>query len=212
MNFVDSFFRIFQSDWLWCVCHLTDSNRLRFITDTCNIDKKHFDSPRHRTRQTTSSVCRRREDNHSVFIIPSENIPEIEPTLYVKNINFVINPFNLLLDVLVFRVTISYLYRLWIYKKRNTELVIFAAKIASYMFLDCAHLSFYSDLRMYYFFVRFRFTNGMVDFLLMQSAQKPRLMFFLFAYLGTHTLDTELCKIIRKKKKKNILKNGQRFG
>lgn len=42
----------------------------------------------------------------------------------------------------------------------------------------------------------------MVDFLLMQSAQKSRLMFFLFAYLGTHTLDTELCKLIRKKKKK----------
>lgn len=118
----------------------------------------------------------------------------------------------MLLDVLVFRVTLSYLYRLWIYKIRNTELVIFATKIASYMFLDCAHLSFYSDLRMYYFFVRFGFTNGMVDFLLMQSAQKSRLMFFfLFAYLGTHTLDTELCKLIRKKKK-DLLKNGQRFG
>lgn len=48
----------------------------------------------------------------------------------------------------------------------------------------------------------------MVDFLLMQSAQKSRLMFFLFAYLGTHTLDTELCKLIRKKKKKHFEKRS----
>ena len=97
-------------------------------------------------------------------------------------------------------------------QNKKTELVIFAIKIASYMFLS---FPFYKISQILgcitvlscSIWVNKR--NGRLSFDAGRS--KNTTDFFLFAYLDTHTLDTELCKLTRKKKKK-LLKNGQHFG